>query len=82
MELLATMLVWIGLALALIGLVKFTLATFRQSRVWGLTCFFVPIAGVPLFLIFHWHQGKVPFLIQWSGIVLMVLGTLLMPQQL
>jgi hypothetical protein len=71
-------LLFVGLAIFMIGGFMFLIAAFRESVLWGLACLFVPI--VPLFfLITHWHEAKKPFAIQLIGLAILILIALVSP---
>ncbi len=51
--------------LSIFGLVGLYVAAFRESVGWGMLCLFVPFAML-VFVIRHWEQAKVPFLLSIS----------------
>lgn len=72
MTIAGTLLLWIGIALLLLGSLAFVIAAFRQSIVWGLLVLFLSPCGL-IFLIVHWSQAKNSFFLQlwgWAFIVL------------
>lgn len=62
-------LVWIGIALIVIGGLGFFIAAFKESVLWGLGCIVFPIIQL-VFLVMHWREAKTPFLLQVFGIVI------------
>lgn len=76
LSLVATILVLVGLLLALLGAITFLVATFRESVLWGLACLFLPLASLA-FLILHWQKAKDPFFLQLWGIALIIGASLI-----
>ena len=68
-----TLLIIVGVLVALVGGIGMLLVAFRESILWGLGCFFIPLVSL-IFLISHWDDAKKPFFIQLSGIALIILG--------
>tara|TARA_R110001583_G_scaffold51161_3_gene159709 strand:+ start:3185 stop:3403 length:219 start_codon:yes stop_codon:yes gene_type:complete len=63
----------IGLIIFIIGGIFFLIESFRESLIWGLSCLFIaPVVLVFTFL--HWDVAKKPFLMQLTGIVVMLVG--------
>lgn len=68
-------LVYIGLAIFIIGGIGMLIAAFKESILWGLGCLLLaPISLV--FLILHWDKAKNPFLLQLFGIGIIFLGSM------
>ena len=64
---------WVGLALMLVGALLFVIAAFREGILWGLAVLFLPIVSI-IFLIVHWHRAKDPFLMQVSGFIFVLIA--------
>ncbi|WP_257227369.1 hypothetical protein [Acinetobacter sp. YH12070] len=60
---------YLGLAIILIGGLGFLIAAFKTSILWGLGCLlFYPISIV--FLILYWQDARNPFFLQLIGSLL------------
>ncbi|OTG84032.1 hypothetical protein [Acinetobacter sp. ANC 4648] len=69
------LLIYLGLAIIIIGGIGFLIAAFKTSILWGLGCLlFYPISIV--FLIFHWNDAKNPFFLQLVGLGIVFLGSI------
>lgn len=68
----------LGLIVAIVGGVMFTVAAFRRSVGWGLAVIFVPFASF-VFLVKWWDETKRSFGIQIAGTVLIILAVLIAP---
>jgi hypothetical protein len=75
----ASILVIIGLIIALIFGIQLLIIAFRESILWGLGYLFVPFVNL-IFIIMHWNETKTPFLRALIAIPFLVGGALLMPQ--
>lgn len=73
MDALATLLVFVGFVVAIVGAVWFLAVAFEEHLLWGLTCLFVPLVGV-VFLVLHWHREWRPFVVALAGKVIALLG--------
>ncbi len=78
MDIVGIILVGMAFLTMLTGGVLMLIATFRVNILWGLGSLFFPIVGL-LFLCMHWDKARLPFLINLSGIALLVLGCILSP---
>jgi len=78
MEILAMILMLIGLATFIIGGIWFLVVSFQQSVWWGLGCIFLPFCEV-IFLIIHWKEAAKPFGLQAIGFVLLLIASPLAP---
>ncbi|WP_180101407.1 hypothetical protein [Acinetobacter sp. YH12126] len=67
---------YLGFAIILIGGLGFLIAAFKTSILWGLGCLlFYPISIV--FLILYWQDAKNPFFLQFIGVFIVFLGSML-----
>lgn len=71
-----SILVIVGAGLMLIGGIKFIIAAFSESIIWGLACIFLPIASL-LFLLGHWEEAKDGFLLQIAGAGVIILSVVI-----
>ena len=67
-------LVYIGIAIFLIGGIGTLIASFKTSILWGLGCLFIAPVSL-IFLILHWDVAKNPFFLQLIGIALAYIGS-------
>lgn len=68
-------LIYLGLAIFIIGGIGFLIVAFRTSILWGLGCLlFYPISLV--FLVLNWNEAKNPFFLQLVGLGIALLGTM------
>jgi len=80
MEIIAYILLGIGALAAIYGGIWIIIRAFKTGIGWGLftlLCQFGPI----IWIITHWEDGKLPFLIYLCGIVIAVGGFLLLPKE-
>jgi hypothetical protein len=70
-----TLLLWIGVALVLLGSFAFLVAAFRESVIWGLLVLFVSPCGL-IFLVLHWSRARNSFFLMLWGWGFMALGAL------
>lgn len=66
MTIAGTLLLWIGIALFLLGSFAFLIAAFRESILWGLLVLFVSPCGL-IFLVLHWSRAKNSFFLMLWG---------------
>lgn len=66
-------LVYIGLAVFVIGGIGTLIAAFKTSILWGFACLFIAPVSL-IFLVMHWGVAKNPFFLQLLGIALILLG--------
>lgn len=70
------LLIYIGIAIIIIGGIGFLIAAFKNSILWGLGCLILsPISIV--FLILHWQEAKNPFLLQLIGVAVVFAGSMM-----
>ena len=67
---------WLGLVITMVGALWLVVLAFKQSVLWGLGSLFVPFVSL-IFVVMHWGETKVPFLIEVAGIVLLVTGAMM-----
>jgi len=65
--------VYLGLAIFILGGIGLLIAAFRTSVLWGLICIIIAPASI-LYTVMHWHDAKNPFLLQLCGVVLLLVG--------
>ena len=76
MEVLAMLLIVVGIIGSLIGGIWFLVVAFQESVLWGLGCLlFTPVALI--FLIMHWDEAGKPFLVQFAAAVPLIAGMLM-----
>lgn len=66
LNLIASLLIIVGMVLLLVGGIAFLIAAFRESAVWGLLVLFLPLASL-VFLVTHWSRAKDSFFLQLYG---------------
>ena len=66
--------VYLGIALVVIGAIGTLIAAFKTSILWGIGCLLLAPVSL-LFLIFHWDVAKNPFFLQLLGLVLAFVGS-------
>lgn len=70
------LLIYIGIAIIIIGGIGFLIAAFKNSILWGLGCLILsPISLV--FLILHWQEAKNPFFLQLIGVAVVFAGSMM-----
>ncbi len=66
----------IGYGITIFGGILFVITAFKKNPLWGLGCLLIyPISLI--FLILHWKDAKMPFLIQISGIGIIFIAVFL-----
>ncbi|WP_415036623.1 hypothetical protein [Azonexus sp.] len=65
--------VYIGLAVFVIGGIGTLIAAFKTSLLWGFACLFIAPVSL-IFLLMHWGLAKNPFFLQLAGIALIFFG--------
>ena len=66
----------IGLGVFIVGGLAYLIAAFKTNLLWGLGCLiFAPVSLVYLFM--HWESAKKPFLIQISGLAIVIVTSYL-----
>ncbi len=79
MSIVGSILFGIGGIIALVCGIWLLVIAFKTSVWWGLGYIFVPFVSL-IFVIVHWSVAKKPFLYSLVGAVLMILGSLFMPE--
>ena len=79
MSVIAGILMFIGVAIAIIFGIQLLIMAFQKSVLWGLGYIIVPFVSL-IFVIVHWSETKTPFLRGLLAIPFMFLGAMLMPQ--
>ena len=79
MDLIAILLIVVGVVIFAVGGIWFLVAAFRESVLWGLACLFIPIVQF-FFLIVHWPEAKRPFFLQLLAFVMIIVGVIINPQ--
>ena len=69
----ATLFLFLGLGIFVLGGIAFLIAAFRTSIMWGLGCIFIAPVQI-IYLFAHWDDAKNPFLIQVIGGVIMLIA--------
>jgi hypothetical protein len=70
---LAIPLLVVGLVIIVTGIVRFFLALFKISPVWGVICLFFPLA-IPFVIFMHWKKLNGPVFNVLGGIGLLLLA--------
>lgn len=65
--------VYLGLAVFIIGGIGTLIAAFKTSILWGLGCLLLAPVSL-IFLILHWDVAKNPFFLQLAGIAVIFVG--------
>jgi len=73
MEILGLLFIFVGAVLSVVGGIWFLVVAFQESILWGLGCLLLGPVSL-IFLILHWAEAKVPFLVSLGGTVLLILG--------
>ncbi|TCH65027.1 hypothetical protein E0409_03160 [Acinetobacter sp. ANC 4862] len=68
------LLIYLGLAVFIIGGIGFLITAFKNSILWGLGCLLLYPVSI-IFLILNWNDAKNPFLLQLLGIGIMLVGS-------
>jgi hypothetical protein len=63
----------LGIVILLIGNVWIAIKAFQQGILWGLGCLFIPLVSL-IFVITHWAETKVPFIVSLAGVALVIFG--------
>lgn len=78
LDIVALLVIGAGYLTMLVASIIFLVIAFRTSFVWGLLCLFLPPSGL-IFLLVHWNESRVAFLINLAGVGVCVLGVLISP---
>ncbi len=79
MGIVGLILLGVGGIIAVVCGIWLLVVAFKTSVWWGLGSIFVPFVSL-IFVIVHWNVAKKPFLYSLIGYVLIILGSLLMPE--
>jgi hypothetical protein len=66
---------YLGIALILIGGVWLIMEAFDVSLLWGFGCLLVPPVSL-IFVILHWQEAKKPFSLQLAGFGILFLSAM------
>ena len=75
------LLVILGLILCLVGSIWIIVAAFKESTLWGLGVLFINSIVTIIFVILHFEETEKPFIIWVIGVVLMIVGMIISPEQ-
>ena len=78
METFGTILIAIGLIIALVYGIILLIKAFQTHILWGLGSLFVPFVSL-VFVIMHWDVAKKPFLMGLISIPFYIAGTAMLP---
>ncbi|MGI0116782.1 hypothetical protein [Zooshikella sp. RANM57] len=81
MEIIGGILILAGGLVSLFYGIIILIKAFQTSILWGLGSLFIPLVGL-IFIILHWQITKEPFLRSLLAIPLIIVGVILMPQQM
>ena len=68
-------LIYLGLAVFILGGIGLLITAFKQSLLWGLGCLLLYPVSI-IFLILNWNEAKNPFFLQLIGIGIIFLGSM------
>ena len=66
--------VYLGLAVFVIGGIGTLIAAFKTNILWGIGCLLLAPVSL-IFLILHWNVAKNPFFLQLAGFVIILVGS-------
>jgi len=78
METFGTILIVIGLIIAVVYGIILLIKAFQTHILWGLGSLFVPFVSL-VFVIMHWDVAKKPFLMGLISIPFYISGTVMLP---
>ncbi|MBU2709883.1 hypothetical protein [Zooshikella harenae] len=81
MEIVGGIFLLAGVLVSLFYGIIILIKAFQTSILWGLGSLFIPLVGL-IFIILHWQITKQPFLRSLISIPLIIVGAMLMPQQM
>lgn len=70
----STLLIYLGLAVFVIGGIGTLIAAFKTGILWGISCLLIAPVSL-IFLILHWDVAKNPFFLQLAGIAVLFVGS-------
>lgn len=73
MTILGTLLIVVGIIIALVGGIMFLIVAFKESVVWAIGCLVIPLVSF-IFLFKHWSKASKPFFIQMGGVLIASIG--------
>ena len=76
MNIMGIIILIIGVIITIVGGVRFVIAAFEESMLWGLVVLFFPVMS-PIFLILHFSDAWRPTLKFLIGLIVVLLGTIL-----
>lgn len=77
LTILATLLLFAGLGLCLLGTIGFLIAAFRESVLWGLAVVFLGGITIPLFAVLHWRQARGSTFLWLYGLAAMIIALII-----
>lgn len=63
----------IGIIIIIIGGLGLLIAAFRTSILWGIACLIISPVAI-IYVILYWNEAKNPFLLQLSGVVILLIS--------
>jgi hypothetical protein len=73
MNVLATLLLFAGVLLVLLGVLWFLAVAFEEGFWWGVGCLFIPVIAVA-YLIINWPRQRRPLLVALAGKLVILAG--------
>jgi uncharacterized membrane protein len=77
MEMLANLLFYLGIVVAMVGNLWLLVLAFRQNIWWGLASVIIPFVLYVFVIQFWGERVKTPFFIALTGIIMYIVGALL-----
>ena len=65
---------YVGLAVFIIGGIGLLISAFKTSLLWGLACLFIAPVSL-IYLILYWQDAKNPFFFQLIGLAIIFAST-------
>ena len=69
--------VLVGFVFWIVGQIWMAIRAFQCSWMWGIAILFIPMAGAA-FLFGRWRYARTPFLVNVSGLLLVLIGGVMM----
>ena len=79
MEILGTIMQWIGGIIWFVGGIWMLIEVFKSGILWFIGCLFISPLSL-LWLILHWEDGKSPFFLQLGGGAICIVGVFMLGQ--